>query len=218
MNLLTQFIDLFVHLDKYLMIITKNYGLLTYGILFIVIFCETGLVVTPFLPGDSLLFASGALAALDSLNILTLFMVLFFAVILGDNVNYYLGKYIGVKLLNKENLMLIKKDHLIKTENFYDKYGGVAIILARFMPIIRTFAPFVAGIGNMKYIKFFSFSILSSFLWVSLCTFGGFFFGNIPFVKDNFSVVVVAIIGISLLPIIIGYFKRNASTKITEIN
>lgn len=218
MNLLTQFIDLFVHLDKYLMVITENYGLLTYGILFLVIFCETGLVVTPFLPGDSLLFASGALAALGSLNIFTLFIVLFFAVVLGDNINYHLGKYIGIRLLNKKNLMLIKEDHLIKTQNFYDKYGGIAIILARFMPIIRTFAPFVAGIGNMKYIKFFTFSLLSSLLWVSLCTFGGFFFGNLPFVKDNFSLVVVAIIGISLLPIIIGYLRRKVSTNATEVN
>ncbi|SHJ45527.1 membrane-associated protein [Clostridium cavendishii DSM 21758] len=209
-----QLLDIFIHLDVHLKYITETYGALTYGILFLIIFCETGLVVTPFLPGDSLIFAAGALAGLGALDIFKLIPLLFFATFLGDNVNYHLGKFIGAKIVAKENLKLIKKEHIEKTQGFYDKYGGATVIIARFVPIVRTFAPFVAGIGKMKYIKFLSFSIVGSLLWVSLCSCTGFFFGNIPVVKNNFSLVCLAIIGISIMPAVITILKQKRASKV----
>lgn len=207
-------IDIFLHLDKYLMVVTQDYGSWTYGILFLIVFCETGLVVTPFLPGDSLLFAAGAISALGSLSIFKLIIVIFFATLIGDNVNYNLGKFIGKKIIEKENSKFIKKEHIEKTQGFYDKHGGVAVILARFMPIVRTFAPFVAGVGNMKYLKFLSFSMVGSLLWVSVCSMAGFFFGSLPFVKENFSIVVLAIISISLVPAVITFIKEKKSASV----
>lgn len=207
-------IDIFLHLDKYLMTVTQDYGSWTYGMLFLIVFCETGLVVTPFLPGDSLLFAAGAISALGSLSIFKLIIVIFFATLIGDNVNYHLGKFIGKKIIEKENSRLIKKEHIEKTQGFYDKHGGSAVILARFIPIVRTFAPFVAGVGNMKYLKFLSFSMVGSLLWVSVCSMAGFFFGSLPFVKENFSIVVLAIISISLIPAVVTFIKEKKSASV----
>lgn len=206
-------IDIFVHLDKHLSDLTQAYGALTYGILFLIIFCETGLVVTPFLPGDSLLFAAGALAGLNALDIFKLLPIMFLATFLGDNVNYHLGKFIGAKIVAKENLKLIKREHIEKTQSFYDKYGGATVIIARFVPIVRTFAPFVAGIGKMKYSKFLSFSVFGSILWTTLCTTTGYFFGNLEIVKNNFSLVCLAIIAISVMPAIVTILKEKKSAK-----
>lgn len=213
MNLMKNFIDIMLHLDKYLSIIIQNYGTGTYILLFIIIFCETGLVVTPFLPGDSLLFAAGAFASLGSLNIAVLFLVLGIAAVLGDTVNYLIGKTIGSKLYQKENLRFIKKEYLDKTREFYERHGRKTIIIARFIPIIRTFAPFVAGIGEMSYLQFISYNLIGGISWVGIATFMGYFFGNLPVVKDNFTFVIFAIIFISILPGIIGFIKQKANKK-----
>jgi len=197
-------------MDKELPILVGHYHQWIYGILFAVIFCETGLVVTPFLPGDSLLFAAGAVAANDChpLSISLLLILLIVAAFAGDNTNYFIGRFIG-HIVYEKDYKLIKKEYLMKTHIFYEKYGRIAIILARFMPIIRTFAPFVAGVGTMKYVRFYSFSIIGNILWVSIFAFGGYFFGNIPFVRKNFTVVILAIIFISLLPPIIAFLKEK---------
>ena len=181
-----------------------------YVILFAIIFCETGLVITPFLPGDSLLFAAGAVAATDGhpISIMMISILLVIAAFVGDNTNYFIGRYIGIKVYEKD-YKLIRKEYLMKTHVFYEKYGRIAIILARFMPIIRTFAPFVAGVGTMKYSRFYIFSIIGNLLWVNIFAFGGYFFGNMPFVKKNFTVVIFAIIFISLLPPIIAFLKQK---------
>ena len=213
MNLIKNFIDIMLHLDKYLSIIIQNYGMGTYILLFIIIFCETGLVVTPLLPGDSLLFAAGAFASLGSLNIAVLFLVLGIAAVLGDTVNYLIGKTIGSKLYQKENLRFIKKEYLDKTREFYERHGRKTIIIARFIPIIRTFAPFVAGIGEMSYLQFISYNLIGGISWVGIATFMGYFFGNLPVVKDNFTFVIFAIIFISILPGIIGFIKQKANKK-----
>lgn len=213
MNLIKNFIDIMLHLDKYLSIVIQNYGMGTYILLFIIIFCETGLVVTPFLPGDSLLFAAGAFASLGSLNIAVLFLVLGIAAVLGDTVNYLIGKTIGSKLYQKDNLKFIKKEYLDKTREFYERHGRKTIIIARFIPIIRTFAPFVAGIGEMSYLQFISYNLIGGISWVGIATFMGYFFGNLPVVKDNFTFVIFAIIFISILPGIIGFIKQKASKK-----
>lgn len=212
MEFIKKGIDVLLHLDKYLNIIIQNYGTGTYLILFLLIFAETGLVVTPFLPGDSLLFAAGAFAALGSLDIKLLFLLIAVAAILGDTVNYSIGKTIGHKVYEMNN-RFIKKEYLIKTRNFYEKYGTITIIIARFIPIIRTFAPFVAGLGEMKYLKFISYNIIGGIAWVALFTFGGFFFGNLPTVKHNFSIVIFAIIFISILPAVIGILREKLKTE-----
>ncbi|MCT8976571.1 DedA family protein [Clostridium sp. CX1] len=213
MDLLKSFIDVIIHLDKYLNIVIQNYGTGTYLILFLIVFCETGLVVLPFLPGDSLLFAAGAFAALGSLNVYLLFSLLVIGAILGNTVNYYVGRAIGPKVFSKENVKFLNKEYLDKTQAFYDKHGGITIIVTRFMPIIRTFAPFVAGIGKMNFVKFMSYNIAGGVLWVALFVFGGYFFGNIPIVKKNFTVVIFAIIFISLLPAVIGVLKEKFGKK-----
>lgn len=195
-------IDFILHLDVHLGQIITAYGSLTYALLFLIIFVETGLVVTPFLPGDSLLFAVGAFAALGSLNIFMLLVLLIAAAILGDTANYWIGHFFGEKLVANPKVP-IKKEHIERTQKFFDKHGGKTIILARFVPIIRTFAPFVAGIGKMHYGKFISFNIIGGIAWVFLVTLAGFFFGNIPAVKDNFSTVIIAIVLISIAPMII---------------
>ncbi|MBC2582253.1 DedA family protein [Clostridium sp. DJ247] len=209
MNIIGNFINLVMHIDNYLNLIVQQYGILTYGILFSIIFFETGLVITPFLPGDSMLFATGALASIGSLNIFTLFIVLLLAAILGDTANYHIGKKIGSKILEKENVKFINKEHLKKAQDFYEKHGSITIVLGRFMPIIRTFVPFVAGIGEMHYSKFITYNILGGFLWVSLCLGGGYFFGNLPFVKNNFSHVIIGIIIISLIPGIVTLVREK---------
>ena len=200
MQLIKFLFDFILHLDVYLDQIITNYGSLTYAILFIIIFIETGLVVTPFLPGDSLLFAAGAFAALGSLNIFMLLALLTVGAILGDTVNYWIGHFFGEKLVANPRIP-IKKEHIEKTQKFFNKHGGKTIILARFVPIVRTFAPFVAGIGKMHYGQFISFNFIGGIVWVFLLTLTGFFFGNIPMVRDNFSTVIIAIILISIAPI-----------------
>lgn len=202
MTALKFLIDFILHLDVHLGQIISAYGSLTYALLFLIIFVETGLVVTPFLPGDSLLFAVGAFAALGSLNIFMLLVLLTAAAILGDTANYWIGHFFGEKLVANPKVP-IKKEHITRTQKFFDKHGGKTIILARFVPIVRTFAPFVAGIGKMHYGKFISFNIIGGIAWVLLVTLAGFFFGNIPVVKDNFSAVVIAIVLISIAPMII---------------
>lgn len=213
MNFIKLGIDILLHLDKYLNVIIQNYGLGTYVILFLIIFVETGLVVVPFLPGDSLLFAAGAFAAIGSLDIKLLLFLLCLAAVLGDTVNYSIGRSIGHKIYEMENVKLIKKEHLLKARDFYEKYGAVTIIIARFIPIIRTFAPFVAGVGEMRYMKFISYNIIGGISWATLVTLVGFFFGNLPAVKHNFSLVIFAIIFISILPAVIGVMKEKLKNR-----
>ena len=209
--------DFLLHLDNYLSTIIATYGTWTYAILFVVIFIETGFVVTPFLPGDSLLFAAGSFAALGALNPLWLFALLGFAAILGDTVNYWIGHYIGPRAFSG-NVRFLKKEYLDRTHVFYEKHGGKTIIIARFIPIIRTFAPFVAGIGEMTYWKFISYNIIGGLSWVALFTFAGYYFGNLPFVKKNFEIVIFIIILISLMPPIIEFLKaRVGNEKIEEL-
>lgn len=194
--------EFILHLDEYLSQIVSTYGALTYGILFAIVFAETGLVVTPFLPGDSLLFAAGAIAALGSLNIWFLLMLLAASAIAGDTVNYWIGHFLGKKIVDNPRITFINQEHIDKTQTFYKKYGGKTIILARFVPIIRTFAPFVAGVGTMEYGKFIAFNIAGALLWVGLFTGLGYFFGNIPFIQENFHYAVLAVIGLSLVPVL----------------
>lgn len=206
-------IDIILHLDKYLNILIQNYGTWTYGILFLIIFAETGLVVTPFLPGDSLLFAVGALAATDSMNIIFLFVILLIAATLGDAVNYSIGAKFGEKILPQEDKFFYKKEYLIRTKEFYEKHGKKTIILARFIPIVRTFAPFVAGIGQMNYSTFFSYNIIGGLLWVSILLFSGYFFGQVQIVKNNFSIVIFIIIILSIIPGIIEFSKHKLKKR-----
>lgn len=212
MELLYEFFDLFLNLDKYLLSFVNEYKDWSYLILFCIIFFETGLIVTPFLPGDSLLFTAGAIAALGILNIWLLVGLLIIAAFLGDSLNFSIGKFIGKKAFEK-NYRFVKKEYLFKAHAFYEKHGGKTIIIARFVPIIRTFAPFVAGVGEMNYTKFLIYNILGGVLWVFTCSFGGYFFGNIPIVKNNFSIVVFAIIFISLIPMIVEYLRHKFKSK-----
>jgi len=212
MEVLTFLLDLFLHLDEHLASIINQYGAWTYGILFLVIFMETGFVVTPFLPGDSLLFAAGTFAALGSLNVWFLALLLMAAAVLGDTVNYSIGHYLGERAYN---IKWIKREYLDKTHAFFEKHGGKTIFLARFVPIVRTFAPFVAGIGKMTYGYFISYNFFGGIVWVALFTFAGYFFGNIPFVKRNFEFVIIAIILISVLPMVFEWWKARRARKQT---
>ncbi len=209
MALVQDFIELFLHLDKHLNVVIQNYGVWTYLLLFLVIFCETGLVVTPILPGDSLLFAAGTFAALGSLRVEWLYILLSAAAIAGDTVNYWIGHYVGPKVFYKENVRFLNKKYLDRTHQFYEKHGGKTIILARFIPIIRTFAPFVAGIGSMTYWRFISYNVLGGLAWVAIFVFGGYYFGNIPIVKRNFTLVILAIIFISVMPAVIEFLNQR---------
>ncbi len=200
-------IDFIIHIDTHLANIITWAGGYTYLILFAIIFAETGLVVTPLLPGDSLIFAAGALAGGGYLNVLIVYLVLLAAAIIGDSVNYMIGRKLGEKAFANENSKIFKKAYLDRTKRFYEKYGGKTIILARFVPIVRTFAPFVAGVGEMSYKTFISYNIAGAFLWVTIFTFLGYFFGTIAFVQKNFEFVIIAIIGISLLPMLYEYLK-----------
>ena len=206
---MSQILDLFLHLDDHLRQLTADYGAWTYGILFLVVFCETGLVVTPILPGDSLLFAAGAIASLGSLNVWLLCGVLFAAAVLGDTVNYHVGRYLGPKVLSGKLSRWLNPKHLKKTEEFYARYGAVTIILARFVPIVRTFAPFVAGVGRMNYGKFLLYNILGGALWVLSMTLAGYFLGEIPFVKQNFEIIVLAIVFVSVLPMAFEFVRQR---------
>ncbi|KKU25707.1 MAG: hypothetical protein UX37_C0015G0011 [Microgenomates group bacterium GW2011_GWA2_46_16] len=201
--------DLILHLDDYLSQIVSTYGTLTYAILFVIVFAETGLVVTPFLPGDSLLFAAGAIASLGSLHIGILVTLLTIAAIIGDTVNYWIGHFFGKKIVDNPRITFINQEHIDKTEKFYKKYGGKTIILARFVPIVRTFAPFVAGVGTMDYKKFIAYNVLGGLLWVSIFTLLGYFFGNIPWVQENFHYAVLAIIVLSVVPVIYEYIQHK---------
>ncbi|NWG02308.1 MAG: DedA family protein [Syntrophaceae bacterium] len=209
MELINEFIDILLHLDKHLDLVIRNYGFWTYGIFFLIIFLETGLVVTPFLPGDSLLFAAGAFAALGSLDTKWLIFLLSVAAIAGDTVNYWIGNMLGPKVFRKEKSRFFNKEYLYRTHQFYEKYGGKTIIIARFIPIIRTFAPFVAGIGSMTYRRFIAYNIIGGVGWVLIFVLGGYFFGNIPFVRQNFSLVVAVIIFLSILPGILEFFRNR---------
>lgn len=203
------FIGFFLHLDDHLNTIIQQYGALTYFIVFAIVFCETGLVVTPFLPGDSLLFALGAFAALGSLNLWIVLAVLMIAAILGDTVNYWVGHMLAPRVIRNEKIRFIKQEYIERTHKFFEKYGGKTIIIARFVPIIRTFAPFMAGVGTMTYGRFLLYNVIGGVLWVAVCVFAGYFFGNLPFVQENFSLVVLAIIAVSLVPVVIEFLQHR---------
>ncbi len=206
-------IDFILHIDVHLSEIIQSYGVWTYLILFLIIFCETGLVVTPFLPGDSLLFAAGAFAARGDLHVLWLFVLLSIAAILGDTANYWIGNLVGPKVFHQEHVRFLNKEYLNRTHQFFEKYGGKTIIIARFVPIIRTFAPFVAGIGSMTYMRFISYNIIGGIVWIASFAFAGYFFGNIPMVKKNFTLVIFAIIIISILPGVIEFMRQHRLHK-----
>ncbi|KEI95408.1 hypothetical protein N494_16650 [Clostridium botulinum A2B7 92] len=215
MSIIGNFINALLHLDKYLNVIIQNYGVWTYALIFLIIFCETGLVITPFLPGDSILFATGAFAAAGSLKMLMLFVVFYLAAVIGDTVNYHIGQKVGTKILEKEDVKYINKEYLKKAHTFYKKHGSMAIVVGRFIPIIRTFVPFVAGIGEMSYSKFIIYNLLGGLLWVALFLGGGYLFGDLPFIKQHFSYILVAIIIISIIPGVIVFIreKRNGGKK-----
>jgi membrane-associated protein len=211
MEIITHLVDFVLHIDKHLTDIIDSYGVLCYLVFFAIIFIETGLVVMPFLPGDSLLFALGTLAAPpgNSLHIGWLFVILSIAAILGDSANYAIGKYFGSTILKHQGKWFLKKEHVDRTHQFYEKYGAKTIVLARFVPIVRTFAPFIAGVGKMTYLRFFSYNVAGGVLWITLFVFGGYFFGNIPVIKRNFSLVIFAIIIISIMPAVIEIVREK---------
>ncbi|MCX5852059.1 MAG: DedA family protein [Deltaproteobacteria bacterium] len=210
MELIVQFVDIFIHLDKNISLVLQTFGVWTYLIVFLIIFCETGFVVTPILPGDSLLFGLGTFAARGDLDVVWLILLLSVAAVGGDTVNYAIGKYVGPRVFTQKDSRVFKKEYLDRTHKFYEKYGGITIIVARFMPIVRTFAPFVAGIGRMSYVRFFlSYNVIGGISWILLFITGGYYFGNLPFVKANFTFVIIAIIIISMLPGIIEYVRHR---------
>jgi membrane-associated protein len=209
MEIIQTLIDIFLHLDAYLDEIIRTYGVWTYALLFAVIFMETGFVVTPFLPGDSLLFAAGTFAGIGSFNVILLWVLMFAAAVLGDTVNYWIGSRVGPRAF-EGNVRFLKKEYLDQTQEFYEKHGGKTIVLARFVPIVRTFAPFVAGVGTMEYRRFITYNLFGAFIWTALFIGLGYFFGNIPFVQRNFEFVVVAIILISVVPMVIEYVRGRA--------
>jgi membrane-associated protein len=212
-----EFFDFILHIDEQLANIIALFGSWTYVILFVVIFAETGLVIIPFLPGDSLLFAIGALAGGGFLNVWTAYVVMVVAAILGDTVNYWVGHHVGARVFSRENSRLFNKAYLEKTREFYEKHGSRTIILARFLPIIRTFAPFVAGVGRMHYNTFLLYNVVGAFIWVTSLTFAGYFFGGLPLVKENFEYVILGIIALSLLPMVVEYFKyKRGPADITK--
>lgn len=213
MEIITNVISFVLHIDKHLGEIISNYGTLSYAILFLIIFAETGLVFVPFLPGDSLLFAAGAFAALGSFNIYILLGLLLVAAVLGDTANYWIGHFFGQKIIDNPHIPFINQKHIDETQEFYKKHGGKTIFLARFVPIVRTFAPFVAGVGKMDYKKFLEYNLTGGLVWVFGFTLLGFFFGNIPFVKENFSLVVLAIIALSVAPMIYEVVKSKLKNK-----
>jgi membrane-associated protein len=208
-ELLAQFLDLVLHLDKHLTVLIQSYGAWVYLLLFLIIFCETGLVIAPFLPGDSLLFVAGTMAAAGALDVHGLFALLVAAAFCGDNTNYWIGRYIGPRVFKRERSRLFNPEHIVRTQNFYEKHGGKTVILARFLPIIRTFAPFVAGIGHMRYARFVFYSFSGSVFWIGFFVYGGYYFGNIPLIKNNLTVFILGIIVVSILPGVIGYVRQK---------
>ncbi|MGZ6193199.1 MAG: DedA family protein [Syntrophales bacterium] len=213
MELIINFADFFVHLDRHLASIIQFFGSWTYFIFFLVIFCETGLVVTPFLPGDSLLFGLGTVAAMGVLQIEWLLILLAIAAVAGNTVNYAIGKFVGPKVFHKDNVRFLNKEYLGRTHDFYEKHGGKTIVIARFIPIIRTFAPFVAGIGKMSYLRFTIYNIVGSVAWVAIFILGGYYFGNLPAVRRNFTFVIFAIIVVSVLPVVIEFFRSRSRSS-----
>lgn len=207
---LAQFIDIVLHLDKYLAVLVQDYGVWIYAILFAIVFCETGLVVTPFLPGDSLLFVAGALAATGGMDIQALIAVLLAAAVLGDNVNYAIGRWVGRHILHWGNdSRLFNRSAYDKAHAFYERYGPLTMTMARFVPLVRTFAPFVAGVARMTYVRYFAFDLLGAVLWVFSLTLAGYWFGNLPVVKNNLSLVIVAIVAVSVLPMALGWLRQR---------
>lgn len=217
MEIITSAVDVILHLDTHLTDLVNHYGVLTYVILFLIIFAETGLVVTPFLPGDSLLFAAGAIASLGSLHVGFIVLLLIIAAIAGDTANYWIGHFFGRKLVDNPNITFINQEHIDKTEQFYKKYGAKTIILARFVPIVRTFAPFVAGVGRMHYSTFILYNVIGGITWVSVFTLLGYFFGNMEFIKENFHYAVFAIIGLSLVPVAYEYIQHKLHPDVPGI-
>lgn len=213
MGFIAKALEFFLHIDIYLSLIIQIFGYWTYLIVFFIIFFETGLVFTPFLPGDSLIFAVGTFAGVGLLNVFWLFFLISLAAIIGDSVNYWIGHYFGARILLKYENRLIKKEHLEKTHHFFEKYGGKTIIIARFIPIVRTIAPFIAGVGQMTYRRFFSYNVIGGLLWVILYLFGGYFFGNLPVIKKNFTLVIYIIIVSSILPALWEFFKHKILKK-----
>ncbi len=205
--------DFFLHLDKHLQEIVASYGAWAYGIIFLIIFSETGLVIAPFLPGDSLLFVVGMLAATGGLNLYVAGAILILAAVLGDAVNYSIGRRLGLKVFDNPRSKIFKREYLTRTESFYERYGGKTIIIARFVPLVRTFAPFLAGIGQMKYLRFASYNVVGAILWVAVCTLGGYFFGNLPAVRDNFSLVILLIVVVSTLPAVIEFIRAKLRSR-----
>ncbi len=217
MELLATFIDIVLHLDKHLIWLVQNYGSWVYLILFLIIFCETGLVVMPFLPGDSLLFVAGAIAATGAMEVEWLAGMLMLAAFLGDNTNYWIGRYFGPRIFTRADSPLLNRAHLQKTHEFYEKHGGKTVIFARFLPIIRTFAPFVAGIGRMIYPRFVAYSAFGSVFWISFFVLGGFFFGNVPVVKNNLTFFIFGIIILSVLPGAIQFMRSRFGNQANKI-
>jgi membrane-associated protein len=213
MGFLPDLLEILLHLDKHLLDLCTQYGAWVYAILFIIIFCETGLVVTPFLPGDSLLFAVGSLAAIQALDLTLSIILLILAAVLGDTLNYWIGDYVGPKVFYQENSRILNKEYLMRTHRFYEKHGGKTIIIARFLPIIRTFAPFVAGIGSMTYRRFISFNVVGGTLWVLLFVPAGYFFGSVPFVKNNFSLVIIALVLIPGIPSVVEVIRMQLKKR-----
>ena len=211
MEFFTDVINLFLHIDQHLGDLITEYGTWTYIILFVIVFCETGLVVTPVLPGDSLLFTAGALSALGSLNVYAISVLLIIAAVLGDMANYWAGHYFGAKIF-KPDARVLKTEYLDRTYDFYEKYGPKTIVIARFVPFVRTFAPFVAGMGRMRYPRFFYYNVTGAVLWVVVCVAAGYIFGNIPVVKEHFSLVILGIIVVSLIPAIVNFIKAKKPT------
>ena len=213
MEFLAQFTDLVLHLDKHLVILAQQHGTGIYAILFAIVFCETGLVVFPFLPGDSLLFVAGAVAASGGMDIVTLDAVLFAAAVIGDNTNYWIGHAIGPRAFRWEQSRFFNKAALLKTHAFYEAHGGKTVILARFLPLVRTFAPFVAGLGRMTYPRFLAFDVFGGALWIGSLTLAGYWFGNLPLVKNNLSVVILGIIVLSVIPMAVGWLRHHLATQ-----
>ncbi len=214
MEFLLNLANFFIHLDDHMNTILQNYGAWTYLILFVIVFCETGLVFTPFLPGDSLLFVVGTFAAVGPLHLIWSILILIAAAILGDTANYGIGYLLAPKIFGHQKIRFLKQEYLTRTEKFYEKYGSKTIIIARFVPIIRTFAPFLAGVGSMRYGRFLAYNVVGGILWVACFVLGGYFFGNIPFVKENFSLVILLIIFLSLVPVAQEFLRHRKATKI----
>ena len=212
MELFTSLVDIVLHLDRHLQWLVATYGAWIYAILFLVIFCETGLVVTPFLPGDSLLFAAGTVAAVGGLDVHLLVVLLIVAAILGDTVNYAIGNYVGPRVFHYENSFWLNRRHLDRAHAFYERHGGKTIVIARFVPIIRTYAPFVAGIGTMSYRRFLAYNVSGAALWVVSLAYAGYFFGNLPVVKENLTLVLIGIIILSILPMVFEYLRHRRKT------